>query len=35
MVRTYTENAIRPDTISSYTGFDTQVKNLGDLLGHT
>ena len=34
-VRTYTANAIRPDTISSYTGFDTQVKNLGDLLGHT
>lgn len=35
MVRTFTENAIRADTISSYTGFDTQVKNLGDLLGHT
>jgi len=34
-VRVYTENAIRTDTISSYTGFDTQVKNLGDLLGHT
>jgi TonB-linked SusC/RagA family outer membrane protein len=32
--RTYTANAIRPDTISSYTGFDTQVKNLGDLLGN-
>ncbi len=34
-VRVYTENAIRDDTISSYTGFDTQVANLGDLLGHT
>ncbi len=34
-VRTFTRNAIRADTISSYTGFDTQVKNLGDLLGHT
>ena len=33
--RVYTENAIRPDTISSYTGFDTQVKNLGDLLGNS
>ena len=32
-IRTYTENAIRSDTISSYTGFDTQVKNLGDLQG--
>jgi hypothetical protein len=30
-IRNYTKNAIRPDTISSYTGFDTQVKNLGDL----
>ncbi|MES2521607.1 MAG: SusC/RagA family TonB-linked outer membrane protein [Gemmatimonadota bacterium] len=34
-VRVYTQNAIRADTISSYTGFDTQVKNLGDLLGRT
>jgi hypothetical protein len=34
-VRVYTKNAIRTDTISSYTGFDTQVKNLGDLLGKT
>ena len=34
-VRVYTQNAIRADTISSYTGFDTQVKNLGDLLGNT
>jgi hypothetical protein len=34
-VRVYTENAIRADTINSFTGFDTQVKNLGDLLGHT
>jgi hypothetical protein len=34
-VRTYTEDAIRADTILSYTGFDTQVANLGDLLGHT
>src|SRR5262245_7967612 len=34
-VRVYTENAIREDTISSYTGFDTQVKNLGDLIGNT
>jgi TonB-linked SusC/RagA family outer membrane protein len=33
-VRTYTANAIRTDTISSYTGFDTQVKNLGDLQGN-
>jgi TonB-linked SusC/RagA family outer membrane protein len=30
-IRNYIKNAIRPDTISSYTGFDTQVKNLGDL----
>src|SRR6185503_3629 len=34
-VRVYTQNAIRADTISSYTGFDTQVKNLGDLVGNT
>jgi TonB-linked SusC/RagA family outer membrane protein len=34
-VRVYTANAIRPDTISSYTGFDTQIKNLGDLLGNS
>lgn len=34
-VRVYTKNAIRSDTISSYTGFDTQVKNLGSLLGRT
>jgi TonB-linked SusC/RagA family outer membrane protein len=34
-VRTYTKDAIRTDTVLSYTGFDTQVKNLGDLLGHT
>jgi hypothetical protein len=34
-VRVYTQNVIREDTISSYTGFDTQVKNLGDLLGRT
>ena len=32
-IRTYTQNAIREDTISSYTGFDTQVRNLGDLVG--
>jgi TonB-linked SusC/RagA family outer membrane protein len=35
LVRTYTANAIRDDTISSYTGFDTQVTNLGDHLGNT
>lgn len=34
-VRVVTEDAIRADTILSYTGFDTQVKNLGDLLGNT
>jgi TonB-linked SusC/RagA family outer membrane protein len=34
-VRVYTQNVIREDTISSYTGFDTQVKNLGDLVGRT
>ena len=34
-VRVLTENAIRADTILSYTGFDTQVKNLGDLIGNT
>ena len=33
-VRTYTQDALRSDTISSYTGFDTQVKNLGDLQGN-
>ena len=30
-----TKNAIREDTILSYTGFDTQVKNLGDIRGHS
>ena len=34
-VRTVTEDAIRADTVSSYTGFDTQVKNLGNLIGNT
>jgi hypothetical protein len=34
-VRNYVKNAIRADTISSYTGFDTQVTNLGDLSGNT
>ena len=33
--RVLTEDAIRADTILSYTGFDTQVANLGDLLGST
>ena len=34
-VRTVTLDAIRADTVSSYTGFDTQVKNLGNLVGNT
>jgi TonB-linked SusC/RagA family outer membrane protein len=33
--RQYTNGALRDDTVSSYTGFDTQVKNLGNLLGQT
>jgi TonB-linked SusC/RagA family outer membrane protein len=33
--RQNTSNAIREDTILSYTGFDTQVKNLGDIRGET
>jgi TonB-linked SusC/RagA family outer membrane protein len=34
-VRTHTQNTIRADTISSYTGFDTQQANLGDLQAQT
>ena len=34
-VHTITIDAIRADTVSSYTGFDTQVKNLGNLVGNT
>ena len=30
-----TTNAIREDTIVAYTGFTTQVKNLGDITGNT
>jgi TonB-dependent SusC/RagA subfamily outer membrane receptor len=32
-VRNVVKNSIRADTISSYTGFDTQQANLGDLGG--
>lgn len=32
-VRNTVKNSIRPDTIVSYTGFDTQETNLGDLAG--
>jgi hypothetical protein len=34
-VRNVVKDAIRADTISSYTGFDTQQKNLGDLAGYS
>ncbi len=34
-VRNTVKNVIRPDTIIAYTGFDTQVTNLGDLRGDT
>jgi TonB-linked SusC/RagA family outer membrane protein len=32
-VRNIVKNAIRPDTILAYTGFDTQQTNLGNLRG--
>ena len=34
-IHTKTLDAIRADTVASYTGFDTQVKNLGNLIGNT
>jgi hypothetical protein len=34
-VRNTVENAIRPDTILAYTGFETQLTNLGDFRGDT